>query len=126
MSDDQDIRDLLSTYERSLNTGDAELAAACYAADGQFMPTTLPTVTGPAMRDGYARLFGAIRLQVEFTIDELVVTSPGTAHALTRSHGLQTVLATGAVTTESNREVFLFVRQDGDWRISRYLFNKPE
>lgn len=126
MSDDQDIRDLLGVYERSLNASDAELAASCYTADGAFMPTTLPTVSGPAMRDGYAGLFAAIRLEVEFTIDELVVTSPETAHALTRSHGHQTVLATGAVTTESNREVFLFTRQDGDWRISRYLFNKPE
>jgi hypothetical protein len=40
------IRDLLATYERSLNTSDADLAASCYAADGIFMPTTLPTVTG--------------------------------------------------------------------------------
>jgi uncharacterized protein (TIGR02246 family) len=121
------IRELLATYERSLNTSDADLAASCYADDGVFMPTTLPTVVGPDMADGYRQIFGAIRLNVTFTIDELVVTSDGTAHALTRSNGTQTVLATGEESAEANREIFLFQRSDSDgWKISRYMFNKPE
>ncbi len=121
------IRDLLATYERSLNTGDADLAASCHAADGVFMPTTLPTVTGADMADGYRRIFGAIRLDVTFTINELVVTSDETAHALTRSNGTQTLLSTGDESAESNREIFLFQRTNTDgWKISRYMFNKPE
>ena len=121
------IRDLLATYERSLNTGDADLAASCYAADGVFMPTTLPTVTGAEMVGGYRQIFDTIRLGVGFTIDELVVTSEESAYALTRSNGTQTVIATGDQTAESNRETFLFQRTDTDgWKISRYMFNKPE
>lgn len=121
------IRDLLATYERSLNTSDADLAASCYAADGIFMPTTLPTVTGAEMAGGYRQIFDAISLDVAFTIDELAVTSDETAYALTRSNGTQTVLATGDESAESNRELFLFQRTDTDgWKISRYMFNKPE
>ena len=124
---DNQIRDLLATYERSLNTSDAGLAASCYDADGIFMPTTLPTVTGADMADGYRQIFDAIRLDVTFAIDELVVTSADTAYALTRSDGTQTVLTTGGESVESNREVFLFRRTDSDgWKISRYMFNKPE
>jgi hypothetical protein len=26
---------------------------------------------------------------------------------------------------EENREVFVFTRADGAWRIARYMFNKP-
>lgn len=89
------IRDLLATYERALNTSDADLAASCYAADGSFMPTTLPTVTGGELADGYRRIFDAIRLDVTFTIDELAVTSDETTYALTRSGGTQTVCAFG-------------------------------
>ncbi len=126
-TNENQIRDLLATYERSLNTSDADLAASCYAADGVFMPTTLPTVTGADMADGYRRIFDAIRLDVTFTIDELVVTSPASAYALTRSSGTQTVLATGDESAESNREIFLFQRTNTDgWKISRYMFNKPE
>ena len=97
------IRDLLATYERSLNASDADLAASCYTSDGVFMPTTLPTVTGPEMANGYRQIFDAIRLDVTFTVDELVVTTDEAAHALTRSNGTQTILATGDKTAASNR-----------------------
>jgi uncharacterized protein (TIGR02246 family) len=125
MSADQDIRDLLRTYESALNAGDAALAAACYTADGVFMPTTLPTVSGAAMERGYAALFAAIRLDVVFDVDELVVANESVAYALTRSNGTQTVLAGGGQTPESNREVFIFGVEEGAWKIARYLFNKP-
>ena len=76
---DNQIRDLLAS--------DADLVASCYAEDGVFRPTTLPTVTGADMADGYRQIFDSIRLDVTFTIDELVVTTDTTAHALTRSNG---------------------------------------
>lgn len=99
----------------------------CYAADGIFMPTTLATVTGADMADGYRQIFDAIRLDVTFTIDELAVTSDETAHALTRSGGTQTVRATGDESAKSNREMFLFQRTGTNgWKIARYMFNKPE
>ena len=125
MGAENEIRSLLESYSRSLNTSDAALAASCYSRDGVFMPTTLPTVSGAAMADGYGRLFETIRLDVTFTIDELVVASDAVAYALTRSSGTQTVLATGERSAESNREVFIFTVEDGSWKIARYLFNKP-
>jgi len=76
------INELLATYERSLNTSDADLAASCYVDDGVFMPTTLPTVVGPDMADGYRQIFSAIGLNVTFEVDEVVVTSDETAHAV--------------------------------------------
>jgi uncharacterized protein (TIGR02246 family) len=125
MSAKDEISALLRTYERSLNDSDADLAAACYTSDGAFMPTTLPTISGDGLRDGYAGIFGNIQLTVTFTIDELVVASDSVAYALTRSNGTQVVNATGAENAESNREVFIFARDNGSWKISRYMFNKP-
>jgi uncharacterized protein (TIGR02246 family) len=126
MSAEDEIRDVLKTYENSLNTSDAAKAASCYTSDGMFMPTTLPTVAGEAMEDAYVNLFETIRLKVTFTIDELVVASEEVAFALTRSNGTQTVLATGVDSVESNREMFIFRREDGAWKIARYMFNKPQ
>ncbi|MEO8330542.1 MAG: nuclear transport factor 2 family protein [Candidatus Nanopelagicales bacterium] len=118
------IRALLSTYETSLNTSDAGLAAACYSPDGVFMPTTLPTASGADLQSAYEQIFAAIRLEVSFNIDELVIATDDIADALTRSQGTQTVLATGTESPESNREIFLFAMVSGDWKISRYMFNK--
>ena len=58
------------------------------------------------------------------TVDELVVTSDSSAYALTRSEGTQTVLATDTTSAEANREMFQFARESGEWKISRYMFNK--
>lgn len=126
MSAEDEIRALLKTYERSLNTSDAALAAACYTRDGMFMPTTLPTAQGKAMQDAYVKIFETIRLNVTFALDELVVASEEVAYALTRSNGTQTLLATGIDSAESNRELFIFRREDGAWKFARYMFNKPQ
>ncbi len=125
MSAENEIRELLKTYENLLNASDVR-AAACYTSDGVFLPAGLPTVVGGAMADAYARLFEAIRLKVTFTIDELVVASEEVAYALTQSHGTQTVLATGTDSVESNREMFIFRRENGSWKIARYMFNQPQ
>lgn len=126
MNDRDQIRQLLETYEHSLNTSDAELAASLYTDDAVFMPTTLPTATGAQMRQAYEQIFTAIGLEVTFTIDELVVASNDVAYALTRSNGSQLDRATGETTAEANREIFIFQRVDGSWKIARYMFNKPQ
>ena len=118
------IRELLGTYERSLKTGDARLAASCYTPDGVFMPTNLPTSEGAEMEGAYRNIFNVISLDVSFRIDELETTSDRDAYALTQSSGTQTVLQTGEQTAESNRELFLFRRLDSGWKIARYMFNK--
>ena len=126
MSAEDEITHLLKSYEKSLNTSDATLAASCYTSDGMFMPTTLPTAQGRNMKDAYEKTFEAIGLEVTFTIDELIVASKELAYALTRSNGTQTIRATGRETVESNREIFIFRRSNGSWKIARYMFNKPE
>jgi uncharacterized protein (TIGR02246 family) len=124
MTSKREITDLLHTYERSLNDSDAVLAASCYAADGVFMPTTQPTASADGLRAAYEQIFSVIHLDVKFTIDELVIASDHVAYALTRSNGTQTVLAAGTQSAESNREVFIFAREDHAWKIARYMFNK--
>ena len=118
------LRNLLATYERSLNTSDADLAVSCYAADGIFMPTTLPTAAGKELRTAYANIFAAIQLQITFSVDELVIAGEDTAYALTRSKGEVTIRATSSTNPEANREMFIFRREAGGWKIARYMFNK--
>jgi uncharacterized protein (TIGR02246 family) len=125
MSAEDEIRGVLATYERALNTDDPELAASCYTADGVFMPAGLPTAAGPQLVQAYAQTFAAIHLDVSFSIDEIGAASDTVAYALTRSSGTQTTHDTGQQSSESNREMFVFHVADGDWKIARYIFNKP-
>jgi hypothetical protein len=50
---------------------------------------------------------------IAFTIDDLSVDGD-VAHALTRSEGHATVLESGDRAPESNRELFVFQRRDGE------------
>ncbi|TDZ83182.1 hypothetical protein DE4585_01977 [Mycobacteroides salmoniphilum] len=126
MTNEHDVKTLLSTYEHALNNSDAALAASCYTTGGVFMPTAQPTATGDELREAYEQIFSAIRLNVTFTIDELVIASDDIAYALTRSKGTQTVLADGTRSAEANREVFVIHKKAGAWKIARYMFNKSE
>jgi len=122
-TDTDKIRELLSNYQDALNASAAESAASFYGSDGVFLPYQLPTSSGDEVLGAYQAIFGAIKLDVVFTIDDVTVDGD-TAHALTRSKGKVTVLADGTTAPEENRELFVFGRRDGEWKIIRYMFNK--
>ena len=118
------IEATLSTYEAALNASDTDAAVALYTDDGVFMPTEAPTAVGKAqIRAAYEHVFGTIKLNIVFTIDE-IVQQGDFAFARTLSRGEVTVLADGITLPEENRELFVLKRVGDDWRIARYMFNK--
>ncbi len=121
---EQELRTLLASYETSLNAGDTPRIEQLYAEDGVFMPAGFPTAAGrPAVRGAYEAVFANIRIAIHFTVDDLTVQGD-VAYARTHSAGTATVVATGASGPEANRELFIFTRGPGGWKIARYMFNK--
>jgi uncharacterized protein (TIGR02246 family) len=121
---DKQIRTLLTRYETSLNAGDAGQIEQLYTVDGVFMPAGFPTTAGRgAIRAAYDGIFRNIRIAIHFTVDELKVKGDF-AYARTHSAGTSTVAATGVTGPEANRELFIFTRTAGGWKIARYAFNK--
>ena len=120
------IENLLGVYERSLNTSDASLAQSLYAKDGIFMPSEAPSGIGPeAILNSYGYVFSQIKLNIKFFIEEIQVEG-NMAFAVTSSKGTTLIHATGDTIPEENRELFVFEKVDGDWKIARYMFNKTE
>src|SRR6266852_882559 len=121
---EKQLHALLTAYETSLNAGDAARIEQLYAVDGIFMPAGFPTASGrSAVRGAYDAVFKNIRIAIHFTVDELKVKGDF-AYARTHSAGTSTVVATGASGPEANRELFIFARSPGGWKIARYMFNK--
>jgi uncharacterized protein (TIGR02246 family) len=123
-TDVNQIRELLAAYETALNTSDAAAAAAVYAPDAQFFAYDQPTAIGSEIRGAYEAVFNSARLTIEFDIHEVVVDGD-LAYATTGSKGTIATLATNNTVTQESRELFVFARADGAWRIARYMFNKP-
>jgi len=124
--DKQAIEALLNTYKKSLNNSDAQLAQSLYTNDGIFMPTEAPSAIGSEnILKSYEFIFTQIQLNIEFYIDEIVVEGDF-AYAVTSSKGTTRIHATGDTIPEANRELFVFEKVNGEWKIARYMFNKTE
>jgi len=120
------IEQVLGNYENALNNSDAEAAVALYTEDGVFMPTEGPTATGTEeIRASYTHTFNAIQLSIKFQIDEIEVDG-NLAFAKTGSKGEVKVLAADMTVPEENRELFVFQKVNGAWKIARYMFNKSK
>jgi uncharacterized protein (TIGR02246 family) len=118
------IENLLFSYEKALNTSDVPAVLALYANDGVFMPSEAPTAVGQtAVEQAYSYVFSQIKLNIKFSIDEIAVNGD-LAFARTISRGSTDVLAAGITVPEENRELFVLVKENGTWKIGRYMFNK--
>ena len=123
-SENQEIKNLLFTYRDALNASDVSKVLPLYTEDGIFMPSGAPTAIGTEQIKGtYEFVFSNINLSIEFYIDEITVTGEY-AFARTTSKGTTLIHATGETVPEENRELFVLQKENGSWKIDRYMFNK--
>jgi uncharacterized protein (TIGR02246 family) len=122
-----DIETILETYEAALNRNDIDVILSLYGDTPVFMPQHAPALVGrDAVRAGYAHVFNTIELHIRFDVHE-VQEAGEWAWARTSSAGRTRILANGAEIAEGNNELFVFRREQGAWKIHRYLFstNQP-
>ncbi|MFZ9388089.1 MAG: YybH family protein [Chitinophagaceae bacterium] len=120
------IEKTLTKYFGSLNASDVATAVGSYTPDGVFMPAKFPTAVGTdQLVAAYGNVFKAIQLNVVLTIEEIVIRDD-MAFASTRSEGTTRIHATGETIPEENREFFLLRKDNGAWKIARYMFNQPK
>jgi uncharacterized protein (TIGR02246 family) len=120
------IEKLLGVYKDALNTADAKLAQSLYTKDGVFMPTEAPSAIGSEnILKSYEFIFSQIKLTIEFFIEEIEVDG-NLAFATTSSKGTVLIHAINESVPEANRELFVFEKIAGEWKIARYMFNKTE
>ena len=121
------IESVLQSYETALNANDVDSIVKLYGSEPVFMPQHAPAMVGrDAVRAAYEHVFNTIKLDIKFTTHE-VETQGDTAWARTSSAGRTRILAAGIEIQEGNNELFVFRKENGDWKIHRYLFstNQP-
>ena len=118
----QEITNLLKAYEKALNSHDPKAVMALYGSDPIFIPQNAEAVIGrEAVQARYQRGSQTIKVNVVFTIHEIVEMGD-LAYGRTTSAGQQEVLATHKMSREANNELFIFRREQGQWKIHRYMF----
>lgn len=118
------IEKLLFAYRDALNASSVDQVMPLYTEEGVFMPANAPTSIGQEqVKSAYEFVFSTIKLSIEFTIDEIVINGDQ-AFARTTSQGTTLIHASGESVPEENRELFVLAKENGSWKIARYMFNK--
>ena len=120
------IEQLLFAYRDALNASDAAKVVALYTHDGIVMPPDAPTASGQEqLKTTYGFLFTAVQLTLEFSVDEVTISGDH-AYARTHSQGHSLIHANGATAPITNKELFVVRKENGQWKIARYMFNQTK
>jgi ketosteroid isomerase-like protein len=122
------ITAVLHRYGDVLSTHSMSDLFNIYTTDGVIMaPGFSPAVGQEALKAAYERIFSTIRLEIEFSIDEIVVMGGGWAFARTTAEGTKFWLKKGTQEEHRNQELFVLRKEARDdveeWRIARYAFS---
>ena len=113
---------LINAYGDGLTNQDVEAILELHSSDPVFIPEYAPPAVGrAAVRKAYEWVFATLKLNGHFTVHEAEVIGDR-AWARTSSTGRFTVIATGVEADVANSEFFLFKRENGAWKIHRYMF----
>jgi uncharacterized protein (TIGR02246 family) len=123
--DQQAITTLLKTYATLLSTRSLPSLLSIYTPDGVLMaPGYQPAVGTEALETSYERIFSTIKLEIEFSIDEIVVMEDGEwAFARTTAEGRKFWLLKGTDEEHRNQELFVLRKVKGEWKVARYCFS---
>ncbi len=122
-AEDSAIKKLLSTYGDALNASDVSKIVALYTQDGIIMPNGAPLSKGQEqLKATYEALYKAFKLNVEYLTDEVIVNGDY-AYARTNSRGNTIIRANGETIPVENKELFVLQKDNGQWKISHYMFN---
>ncbi len=122
-----DIQGVITNYESALNASNADDVLKLYGQNPTFMPQHAPAQVGrAAVKQAYDNVFNTIKLDIKFSVHEVEVLGD-TAWARTSSAGKTKILADKVMVNEGNNELFIFKKENGDWKIHQYLFstNQP-
>jgi uncharacterized protein (TIGR02246 family) len=125
-TDKQAIEKLINEYGDAIKAASVEKVLAVFSKDGVLMAPGASTATGQDQLKGtYEYVFSAIKLDLKFTILEITIDKD---YAIVRSEsaGTTTVLASNQAGPDAYRELFVVKKENGTWKIARYMYNKTK
>lgn len=118
------IEKLIISYQAALNASEVNKVIALYTENGVLMANAAPTAEGTeAVKGTYQYVFDNFTYNLQFSIIEVVVNG-NTAFARSTSKGSFVIKSSGETVPDENRELFVFEKVKGEWKIARYMYNK--
>lgn len=125
-TENKEVEKVIYAYREALNASDVNKVISLYTATGVLLPNAAPTAVGTEQVKGtYQYVFDNFKYTLEFTIGEIVV-SGNYAFARSTSKGAFVIKSSGQSVPDENRELFVFEKVGGQWKIARYMYNKSK
>ena len=119
----EEIKNLLQTYQRGLNEANLDLVRSVYTNDAIVIGQPFPTANGiDAIISLYADFLSKLDFNVQFDLLEQEL-SGDLGYIRTRSHGTIVPKGQKPAGSEGNREIFIVKRIQGAGKFYRYIFN---
>jgi uncharacterized protein (TIGR02246 family) len=120
------IEKLIFAYQDALNASDVNKVVELYTKNGVLMANSAPAAEGADQVKGtYQYVFDNFSYTLQFSIIEIVVTG-NTAFARSTSKGSFVIKSSGQTVPDENRELYVFEKVGGNWKIARYMYNKTK
>ena len=118
------IQELLASYANALNAAKADLIPSFYTADGLFMPEGIKTLTtGDQAKTNSGGYLRKSSFNIDYQIKDVFIGDQF-AFAQVAAKVKTTDPASGKASLKTSRDFFVLRRKDnGDWKIYRYIFN---
>jgi uncharacterized protein (TIGR02246 family) len=120
------VEKLIFAYQDALNASDVNKVIELYTKNGVLMANSAPTAEGAEQVKGtYQYVFDNFSYTLQFSIIEIVVNG-NTAFARSTSKGSFVIKSSGQTVPDENRELYVFEKVGGNWKIARYMYNKTK
>lgn len=120
------IEKLIVAYQDALNASDVNRVVDLYTKNGVLIANAAPTAEGTEQVKGtYQYVFDNFTYTLQFTILDIEVHG-NVAFARSTSKGSFVIKSGGQTVADENRELFVFEKVNGQWKIARYMYNKSK
>ncbi|HEX8517898.1 MAG TPA: SgcJ/EcaC family oxidoreductase [Bacteroidia bacterium] len=125
-SEKQSIEKVITAYQDALNASDAAKVVELFTKTGVLMANAAPTAEGAeAVKGTYQYVFDNFTYDLKFTVLDVVVNG-NTAFVRSQSKGSFVIKASNQKVDDEFRELFVFEKENGQWKIARYMYNKTK
>lgn len=120
------IEKLIFSFRDAFNAADISKTVASFTSDGINMPNNAPVAQGTEqLTKAFEALFSYADINIQYVIDEINISGEY-AFARTNSKVTTVVKASSDRILLDNKELFVLRLQNGEWKISHYIFNNTQ
>jgi uncharacterized protein (TIGR02246 family) len=120
------IEKLIFSYSNAFNAADISEIVSSFTSDGINMPNNGPSARGTEqLSKAFGFLLRMAQIHIQYLIDEINVTGDY-AYVRTNSTVKTIVKASGDQILLENKELFLLRNNNGEWKITHYIFNNTK